>query len=42
MVHVGIGYDAHQLAAGRRLVLGGVEISHIKGLGELGGLNNDN
>lgn len=32
MVHVGIGYDVHQLAAGRRLVLGGVEIPHSKGL----------
>lgn len=32
MVHVGIGYDVHQLVAGRRLVLGGVEISHTKGL----------
>ena len=26
MVHVGIGYDVHELVAGRRLVLGGVEI----------------
>ena len=32
MVHVGIGYDGHQLVAGRRLVLGGVEIPHPKGL----------
>jgi 2-C-methyl-D-erythritol 2,4-cyclodiphosphate synthase len=32
MVHVGIGYDVHQLVAGRRLVLGGVEIPHSKGL----------
>jgi 2-C-methyl-D-erythritol 2,4-cyclodiphosphate synthase len=32
MVHVGIGYDVHQLVAGRRLVLGGVEIPHAKGL----------
>ena len=32
MVHVGIGYDVHQLAAGRKLVLGGVEIPHPKGL----------
>jgi len=32
MVHVGIGYDVHQLVAGRKLVLGGVEIPHIKGL----------
>ena len=32
MVHVGIGYDVHQLVAGRKLVLGGVEIAHPKGL----------
>ena len=29
---VGIGYDAHPFAAGRRLVLGGVEIPHEVGL----------
>jgi 2-C-methyl-D-erythritol 2,4-cyclodiphosphate synthase len=28
----GIGYDSHRLAAGRRLVLGGVEIAHDVGL----------
>jgi 2-C-methyl-D-erythritol 2,4-cyclodiphosphate synthase len=32
MVHVGIGYDVHQLVEGRKLILGGVEISHTKGL----------
>lgn len=32
MVHVGIGYDVHQLVEGRRLVLGGVEIPHDRGL----------
>ncbi len=32
MLHVGIGYDVHQLVAGRKLVLGGVEIPHPKGL----------
>ena len=32
MIHVGIGYDVHQLVAGRKLVLGGVEIPHSKGL----------
>jgi 2-C-methyl-D-erythritol 2,4-cyclodiphosphate synthase len=32
MVHVGIGYDVHQLVAGRKLILGGVEIAHPKGL----------
>jgi 2-C-methyl-D-erythritol 2,4-cyclodiphosphate synthase len=29
---VGIGYDSHRFAAGRRLVLGGVEIDHEVGL----------
>jgi 2-C-methyl-D-erythritol 2,4-cyclodiphosphate synthase len=29
---VGIGYDSHRFAAGRRLVLGGVEIGHELGL----------
>jgi 2-C-methyl-D-erythritol 2,4-cyclodiphosphate synthase len=29
---VGIGYDSHRLEAGERLVLGGVEIEHEKGL----------
>ncbi|MFQ5414289.1 MAG: 2-C-methyl-D-erythritol 2,4-cyclodiphosphate synthase [Phycisphaerae bacterium] len=28
----GIGYDIHRLVEGRRLVLGGVEIAHSKGL----------
>ncbi|HMH47364.1 MAG TPA: 2-C-methyl-D-erythritol 2,4-cyclodiphosphate synthase [Solirubrobacteraceae bacterium] len=28
----GIGYDSHRLAAGRRLVIGGVEIEHEQGL----------
>lgn len=28
----GIGYDSHRLAEGRRLVLGGVEIEHDRGL----------
>jgi len=32
MVHVGIGYDVHQLVAGRKLILGGVNIPHTKGL----------
>jgi len=32
MVHIGIGYDVHQLVAGRKLVLGGIEIPHPKGL----------
>ena len=32
MVHVGIGYDVHELVVGRKLVLGGVEIPHSKGL----------
>jgi 2-C-methyl-D-erythritol 2,4-cyclodiphosphate synthase len=29
---VGIGYDSHRFAEGRRLVLGGVEIDHDRGL----------
>jgi 2-C-methyl-D-erythritol 2,4-cyclodiphosphate synthase len=32
MVHVGIGYDVHALVSGRKLILGGVEITHKKGL----------
>ena len=32
MIRAGIGYDVHQFADGRRLVLGGVEISAAKGL----------
>lgn len=32
MVHVGIGYDVHAFAEGRKLVLGGVEIPHTRGL----------
>jgi 2-C-methyl-D-erythritol 2,4-cyclodiphosphate synthase len=32
MVHTGIGYDVHRLAEGRRLVIGGVEIPHDRGL----------
>ena len=31
-VCTGIGYDAHRFAVGRRLVLGGVEIEHERGL----------
>jgi 2-C-methyl-D-erythritol 2,4-cyclodiphosphate synthase len=29
---VGIGYDSHRFGAGRRLVLGGVEVPHERGL----------
>jgi 2-C-methyl-D-erythritol 2,4-cyclodiphosphate synthase len=32
MVHVGIGYDVHALVEGRKLILGGVEIPHAKGM----------
>lgn len=32
MVYVGIGYDVHQLMTGRKLILGGVDIPHVKGL----------
>lgn len=31
-MRIGHGYDAHRLVEGRRLVLGGVEIPHEKGL----------
>jgi 2-C-methyl-D-erythritol 2,4-cyclodiphosphate synthase len=31
-VTTGIGYDCHRFAAGRRLVLGGVELAHDRGL----------
>ncbi len=31
-MRIGIGYDSHRFAAGRRLVLGGVEIPHDRGL----------
>jgi len=32
MIRIGHGYDVHQLVKGRKLVLGGVEIDHSKGL----------
>ena len=32
MNQVGIGYDVHQLVTGRKLILGGVELVHSKGL----------
>lgn len=32
MIRIGHGYDVHRFAAGRRLVLGGVEIPHTEGL----------
>lgn len=31
-MRIGIGYDVHQLIEGRKLILGGVEIEHEKGL----------
>ena len=31
-MRIGIGYDIHRLAAGRKLILGGVEIPYEKGL----------
>jgi 2-C-methyl-D-erythritol 2,4-cyclodiphosphate synthase len=31
-MRIGQGYDVHQFAAGRKLVIGGVEIPHHKGL----------
>ena len=32
MTRCGIGYDAHRLVSGRKLILGGVEIEHSLGL----------
>jgi len=32
MIRTGIGFDSHRLTEGRRLVLGGVEIPHERGL----------
>ena len=32
MTRFGMGYDVHQLVAGRKLILGGVEIEHTLGL----------
>ena len=32
MVRTGIGFDAHKLVEGRKLILGGVEINYTKGL----------
>ncbi len=32
MIHVGIGYDVHRLVEGRKLILGGVQIPHERGL----------
>ena len=32
MLRVGIGYDVHQLVEERKLIIGGVEIPHYKGL----------
>jgi 2-C-methyl-D-erythritol 2,4-cyclodiphosphate synthase len=31
-MRIGFGYDSHRLVAGRRLILGGVDIPHDKGL----------
>jgi 2-C-methyl-D-erythritol 2,4-cyclodiphosphate synthase len=31
-MRIGIGYDIHPLAAGRKLILGGIEVPHGKGL----------
>lgn len=32
MIRIGNGYDVHKLVEGRRLVLGGIEIPHTKGV----------
>ncbi len=32
MFRIGLGYDVHRLVDGRKLILGGIEISHNKGV----------
>ena len=32
MLRIGNGYDVHKLVEGRKLILGGIEIPHIKGV----------
>jgi 2-C-methyl-D-erythritol 2,4-cyclodiphosphate synthase len=32
MIHVGIGYDVHKFVEGRKLILGGVDVHHTRGL----------
>ncbi len=32
MIRVGVGYDVHAMALGRKLVLGGVDVPHERGL----------
>lgn len=32
MIRIGQGYDVHQLVEGRKLIIGGIEIPHEKGL----------
>ncbi|MBE6024580.1 MAG: 2-C-methyl-D-erythritol 2,4-cyclodiphosphate synthase [Cellulosilyticum sp.] len=32
MLRIGMGYDVHQLVEGRKLIMGGVDIPHEKGL----------
>ena len=32
MIRVGVGFDVHRFEAGRKLILGGVEVPHEKGL----------
>ncbi|MGL4946870.1 MAG: 2-C-methyl-D-erythritol 2,4-cyclodiphosphate synthase [Cetobacterium sp.] len=32
MLRIGNGYDVHRLVSGRKLILGGVEIPHLKGV----------
>lgn len=31
-MRIGMGYDVHKLTEGRKLIIGGVEIPHEKGL----------
>ena len=32
IIRIGNGYDVHQLVSGRKLILGGVNVPHSKGL----------
>jgi len=32
MLRIGNGYDVHKLVEGRKLMLGGVEVPHTKGV----------
>ena len=35
-MRVGLGYDVHKLVEGRKLIIGGIDVQHEKGLLEIG------